>query len=416
MRIVALFTLSVLLFVSPNAFAGDDWPEFRGPTGQGHSESNTLPTRWSPLENIVWKVEVPGAGLSSPVIYRDVIYLTTAALDDAGNPTSLRLLAFSSASGKLLWNHEVFEVKGRQTKHQKNSHASPTPVAEGNRIYVHFGPSGTAAVDLNGEVVWIQKTLNYSPVHGNGGSPIIVEDKLIFSCDGGSDPFIVALNKSDGTIAWKVPRVTTADRTFSFSTPLLVNVDGKPQVISPGSAMVGAYDPVDGSEIWRVNYDQGYSVVPRPVLGHGMVFISTSFDRPVVYGIKIDGKGDITDSHVGWTISRSAPNTPSMLLVGDEIYFVSDNGIASCADALTGEVHWNERLGGDFSASPVYANGVIYFTNERGKTFVVKASRQFEVVAENDLKEETLASLAVSRSSFFQRTENHLFRIQRSTE
>ncbi len=416
MRVVALFTLSVLLFLSPHAFGGTDWPEFRGPTGQGHSDSNQLPVRWSPSENIVWTVEVPGAGLSSPVIYQDSIYLTTAMLDDSGNPTSLRLLAISSASGKLLWNRAVFEVEGRQSKHQKNSHASPTPVAEDDRIYVHFGPNGTAALGLDGEVIWKQEGLNYPPVHGNGGSPIIVADKLIFSCDGGSDPFIVALNKSDGTIAWKVPRVTDADRTFSFSTPLLIHVDGMPQVISPGSAMVGAYDPVDGSEIWRVNYDQGYSVVPRPVLGHGMVYLSTSFDRPVVFAIKIDGKGDVTDSHVAWRISRSAPNTPSMLLVGDEVYFVSDNGIASCADARTGDVHWNERLGGDFSASPVYANGMIYFTNERGKTFVVKASKQFEVIAENDLKEVTLASLAISGPSIFQRTEKHLFRIQQPTE
>jgi outer membrane protein assembly factor BamB len=165
MRNAAPLTLSVLLAVSSTAPAANNWPEFRGPTGQGHSESDNLPTRWSPSENVVWKVEVPGAGLSSPVIYRDVIYLTTALLDEAGNPTSLRLLAYSSASGKLLWNREIFEVKARQTKHKKNSHASPTPVAENDRIYVHFGPLGTAAVDLNGEEVWKQETLDYQPDH-----------------------------------------------------------------------------------------------------------------------------------------------------------------------------------------------------------------------------------------------------------
>lgn len=416
MRTVALLTLTSLFLASSPASAGGDWPEFRGPTGQGHAESRNLPVKWSRSENIVWKSEVPGTGLSSPIVFDDVVYLTTAMLDDAGNPRSLRLVAFSTASGKQLWDREIFEMTGQPAKHKKNSHASATPIVEGDRIYVHFGPSGTAAVDLNGEVVWKQETLDYSPVHGNGGSPIIVDDKLIFSCDGGSDPFIVALNKGDGRIAWRVPRVTDAVKTFSFSTPTLVYVEGKPQLISPGSGMVGGYDPANGNEIWRVNYEEGFSVVPRPVVGHGMFFMSTGFMRPIVYAIKLGGKGDVTDSHVAWTVSRSAPNTPSLILVGDEVYFVSDSGIASCADAVSGEVHWNERLGGDFSASPVHANSVIYFTNERGKTFTVKASKEFEVIAENDLKEDTLASLAVSGPSIYQRTENHLFRIQQPTE
>lgn len=404
------------MFTTLSAVSGSDWPEFRGPTAQGHAESTRLPIRWGPSNNVVWKSDVPGSGLSSPIVFRDTIYLTTALLDDAGNPSSLRLLAYSSASGKKLWDREVFEITSPQTKHKKNSYASSTPIAESERIYVHFGPMGTAAVDLNGEIVWKQETLDYPPVHGNGGSPVIVGDKLIFSCDGGRDPFIVALNRKDGGIVWRVPRVTDAEKTFSFSTPTVVYVDGQPQVISPGSAMVAGYDPDNGREIWRVNYEEGFSVVPRPVVGHGHFYMSTGFMRPVVYAIKLGGKGDVSDTHVSWQVRRSAPNTPSLILVGNEVYFVSDSGIASCADAISGEVDWNERLGGDFSASPIYANGLIYFTNERGVTYVVKASKEFEVVAKNELDEDTLASLAVSGDSIFQRTLNHLFRIQKPVQ
>lgn len=396
--------------------AQENWPEFRGPSGNGHAESKNLPQRWSATENVVWREAVPGVGWSSPVVYRGVVYLTTALLDAAGNPTSLEVLAYDLASGRQVWRREAFAVASSPGKHSKNSHASPTPIAEGERLYVHFGHMGTAALDLSGNVLWRQEGLAYSPVHGNGGSPIVVDDLLIFSCDGGSDPFIVALNKFNGELRWRVPRATPAKKPFSFSTPALIRVDGRTQLISPGSGLVSALDPANGAEIWRVHYGEGFSVVPRPVSGHGLVFIGTGYERPSIYAIKVDGRGDVTESHVAWTISRGAPNTPSPLLVGDELYFVSDGGVASCVDARTGEQHWNERLGGDFSASPLHANGLIYFTNERGRTFVVKASTQFEKVAENDLRERTLASLAVSGPSFLIRTENHLYRIQEPTK
>jgi outer membrane protein assembly factor BamB len=411
---VELFFCACLATALPLA-AQPDWPEFRGPTGQGHAESPKLPLRWSQSENIVWKQPVPGVGWSSPIVYRDTIFLTTALLDEAGQPTSLRALAYDLPSGRPLWNREVFPVATRSGKHAKNSHASPTPVAEGDRLYVHFGHLGTAALDLAGHVVWRQTELAYSPVHGNGGSPILFADKLIFNCDGGNDPFIVALDKLTGAVRWRVPRPTTARNRFSFSTPLIIEVAGRPQLITPGSGMVNALDPADGRELWRANYGEGFSVVPRPVFGHGMIFIGTGYERAWAYGIKVDGAGDITDTHVAWKTSRGAPNTPSMILVEDELYFVADNGVASCVDARTGELHWNERLGGDMSASPIHANGRIYFTNERGRTFVVKAGKQFELLAENDLGERTLASPAVSGPSLFIRTENHLYRIQEPT-
>lgn len=360
----------------------------------------------------MWRSDVPGVGWSSPIVYRSAVYLTTALIDDTGNPVSLRVLSFDASSGRLNWNEEVLPVSIRPPKHGKNSHASPTPVAQDGRLYVHFGHLGTAALDLSGKVLWRQTGLSYPPVHGNGGSPALVGDKLIFSCDGERDPFVVALDKNTGRVIWKVRRETAAAKTFSFSTPLLVSVNGQQQLITPGSGVVDSLNPDDGTEIWSVRYGEGYSVIPRPVFGHGMIFIGTGYDRPWVYAIKVGGHGDVTKSQVVWTTARGAPNTPSLLLVGEELYFVSDSGVASCVDAKTGRLHWNERLGGDFSSSPIDAGGRIYFTNERGRTFVVKASRQFERLAENDLGEHILASLAASGSSLFIRTEEHLYHIQ----
>jgi outer membrane protein assembly factor BamB len=271
---------------------------------------------------------------------------------------------------------------------------------------------GTAALDISGKILWRQTALKYSPLHGNGGSPALMGDMLVFSCDGTKDPFIVALDAGTGDVRWKTPRNTAAERTFSFSTPLVIEVGGARQIISPVSGFVGAYDPADGHEIWKVRYGAGYSLVPRPVFAHGLLFITTGFDRPTVLAIKPAGaRGDVTETHIAWTIRKGAPNTPSLLVVGDELYFVADSGVATCADARTGEIHWNERLGGNFSASPVYADGRIYFQNEAGAAFVVKAGKTFALLAQNDLAERTLASCAVADNALFIRSESHLWRL-----
>jgi outer membrane protein assembly factor BamB len=241
---------------------------------------------------------------------------------------------------------------------------------------------------------------------------VLADDALIFSADGASDPFLAALDANTGAVRWKTPRNTAAKRTFSFSTPLLIEVAGTKQVVSPGSAMVGAYDPRDGREIWRVAYTEGYSVVPRPVFAHGLLFVSSGFDRPVLHAIRPDGAtGDATATHIAWTISKGGPLTPSPLVLGDELYFVSDAGIATCADARTGQAHWTERLGGGFSASPFAAEGRIYFQNEAGVCFVVRAGKIFELLAKNDLSERTLASPAAIDKAIFIRSEKHLWKI-----
>lgn len=313
------------------------------------------------------------------------------------------------------WEKEVFAIPSGKTAriHTKNSQASATPLVIGTRIFVHFGHLGTACLNLDGTVVWKNDTLRYPPVHGNGGSPVLVDEILVFSCDGASEPFVVGLDAGTGKVRWRTPRATTSKKTFSFSTPIVIAVNGQKQVISPGSGVVCAFEPKTGREIWRVRYGEGYSVVPRPVYSpkHNLVFLSSGFDRPSILAIRPDGSGDVTGTHVAWQLTKGAPNTPSPLLVGDELYFVSDAGIASCVDAKTGKVHWQERVGGNYSASPIYADGRIYFQNEEGTCVVVKAARQFEKLSENALGERALASFAAGPKALYIRTAENLYKI-----
>ena len=408
-----LVVMSLLAVAFPLRLTAEDWPQFRGPTGQGLSNAKGMPVEWSATKNVAWKVEIPGQGWSSPVLSENKLYLTTA-IGAIGGPVSLHALCLDAKDGTIVWDKEVFRPDPAAVKaiHKKNSPASATPIVTKDKLYVHFGHLGTAALDLSGKILWTQATLKYAPVHGNGGSPMLLDDKLIFSCDGGAAPFLVALDAGTGAVKWKTPRNTTAKRTFSFCTPLAIDVDGATQLIIPGSGFVGAYNPANGSELWRVRYGEGYSVVPRPVYAHGLLFLSSGFDSAVLYAIKPEGaKGDVTETAVAWKQRTGAPKTPSTLVVGDELYYVSDEGSATCADAKTGETLWNYRFNGGFSASPVYAEGKIYFQNESGVGFVVKADKAFTLLGENDLGERSLASYAVSDGALFIRTDKHLWKI-----
>lgn len=403
LSIVALACFSVLAHAA-------DWPQFRGPGGQGHADVTGLPTEWSSTKNVAWKKEIPGAGWSSPVLFRNRLYLTTAVPAANGN-LSLRALCLDARDGKMLWSMEVFSATPANA-HKKNSHASPTPLTDGERLYVHFGPYGTGALDLSGRIIWRNTGLKFPPVHGNGGSPALAGNALVFSCDGASNPFFVALNKATGETLWRMPRNTGASKTFSFSTPLVITNDGQAQIISPTSGAIISYDPRTGKEIWRARYPEGYSVIPRPVFAHGLIFVSSAYDRPVFYAIRPDGLGDVTATHTAWSINKGAPNTPSPLVVGSEVYFISDSGIMTCADAETGQVHWQERVGGNYSASPVFADGKIYTQSEEGVGTVLKPGRKFEVLAKNDVQERTLASYAIGDGAIYLRTAQHMLRIQ----
>ncbi|MGH9314711.1 MAG: PQQ-binding-like beta-propeller repeat protein, partial [Vicinamibacterales bacterium] len=245
--------------------------------------------------------------------------------------------------------------------------------------------------------------------HGAGASPVLHGDLLIFSCDGSDAAFVVALDKRTGKVRWKRDRRRPADQ--AYSTPLVIRVGERDEVVSVGAYRTTAYDPESGKEIWRVGYEDGFSNVPRPVYGHGLVYIATGFHQPSLIAVRPDGSGDVTGTHVAWTLRRAVPLTPSPLLVGDELYIVSDTGIASCLDAKTGHVYWQQRLGGAYSASPVFADGRIYFLAEQGVATVIAPGKEFRKLATSTLDGATLASMAVSGKSIFIRTDTHVYRL-----
>ncbi len=412
MRLMFDFSLALLLFAS--TLHAENWPQFRGPDGQGHSSAANLPTEWSNTKNALWQTPIPGEGWSSPVVWGDRIFLTTAVpSEEVKNQYSLRTLCLAGDTGKVLWNVEVFQEspKSSQRIHNKNSHASPTPVTDGKHLFVHFGAHGTACLTFDGKIVWRNGELAYPMNHGTGGSPVLVDGLLFFSCDGSKNPFVVALDQATGKVRWKKdrPKVTNS-KTFSFSTPLVIEVDGEQQIVSPATNQVVAYRPKDGKVIWSAGYD-GYSVIPRPVYAEGLVFLSTSYNNAVAMAISPEGEGDVTSTNVAWENKRAAPHTPSMLVVGKEIYMVSDRGIATCADAQSGKVHWQERLGGNFSASPLYGDGKIYFQSEEGVGIVIKPGTTYEELARNPMSARTLASSGVIDSDLLIRTDAALFRI-----
>jgi outer membrane protein assembly factor BamB len=306
-------------------------------------------------------------------------------------------------------NTEVIRIAGSDfTQNPKNSDASPTPIIEGDRVYVHFGANGTAALTKDGKIVW-KTRLPYRSQHGDGGSPALYGELLIISCDGDDQAYVVALDKNTGKTRWKTSRRQPWDQ--AYSTPLAIRVADRDQIVSVGAYRTAAYDPQSGKELWRVGYDEGFSNVPRPVFGHDLVYIVTGFQEPSLIAVRTDGTGDVSKTHIAWTLRRAAPHTPSPLLVGDELYVVSDLGIATCLDARSGQQHWIQRIGGNHSASPVYADGRIYYSSEEGVTTVIAAGNEFRRLAVNTLDGAILASLGISNGSIYIRTDKHLYRI-----
>ncbi len=399
MRVVAAAIL-VLCFAQ-------DWPQFRGPGGQGASDAKGLPLAWSETQNVRWKVPIAGRGWSSPAIKDDRIWLTTAL--DGGR--SLHAVALDRETGRTVQDVEVFRLRDVGDINSKNNPASPTPVLEHDRVYVHFGAFGTAALDSAGRILW-KTRLEYSHAqHGPGGSPVLYDDLLIINCDGGDVQFVVALDKHTGKVRWKKFR----DGFQAYSTPLVVSLPAGDQVVSTGAHRAIAYEPRTGKEIWSVTYGDGFSNVPRPVYQDGLVFICTGFQQPSLLAVRLDGRKDVTRTHVAWSTNRGVPLTPSPIVAGDQLYMVSDTGIASSLEAATGKEVWRVRLGsGNYSASPVHADGRIYFLSEEGESIVIAPGREFRPLARNQLDGPTLASMAVSASALFIRSQTHLYRIQQA--
>lgn len=401
-RAAIVIALTPLLLAAGTA-AAEQWPQFRGPGGQGHSDEANVPLEWSETSHVTWKSPVPGTGWSSPVIGGNRAWMTTAV----GN--SLRAVAYDVTTGRQVVDVEVFRVRRRDPIHFKNSHASPTPVVAADRVFVHFGADGTAALSLTGQILW-RTQLTYASQHGNGGSPVLYGDLLIVNCDGDDDAFVVALDAQTGRQRWKAPR----RRPFAqaYSTPLVIRAGDRDQLISVGAYRTTSYDPQTGREIWRVNYDDGYSNVPRPVFGNGLVYLVSGWTSPpYLLAVRVDGEGDVTRSHVAWTLRRAVPYIVSPVLVGTELYVLDDGGILTCVDARTGTTIWMQRLPGNYSASPVFAAGRIYFQSEEGITTVIAPGREFRRLAANRLDGQMLASLAIANGSIFIRTESQLYRI-----
>jgi len=405
------YTAALICLLVGVSLRAEEWPQFRGPTGQGHSTEVGLPLEWSESRNIAWKVPVDGSGWSSPVVAGGRVWLT-AARPSGRSSVSLRAMAFDVATGRVVVDTEVFKVSTATALNPKNSRASPTPIVDGDRVYVHFGPDGTAALTTAGAVLWTKK-LPYEPQHGGGGSPALYRDLLIVNCDGnGDEAYVIALDTRTGQTRWRKDRRRPAAQ--AYSTPLIIRSGERDLAISVGAFRAVAYDPNSGDEIWRVGYDDGFSNVPRPVFGAGLVFIATGFNSPTLIAVRPDGRGDVTRSHVAWTVSRGAPYTPSPLLIDTRLYYVSDTGVLTCADAPSGRILWQQRLGGNYSASPVYADGRIYYSSEEGVTTVIGGGPTFQKLAVNTLDEPTLASIAVSGGAMFIRSEGHLYKVAKA--
>jgi len=388
------------LFLAASA-SGQEWPQFRGPDGQGHAIESTAPVAWSENENVLWKTPLPGVGWSSPVIAGPQVWMT--ACEEATG--SLTALCVDGLNGQLRQRVEVFRLPDLGRIAPKNSHASPTPVLDGGHIYVHYGAHGTACLTPDGRILWSLK-LPYNHHHGPGASPVVWNGLLLIVCDGLDEQFVVALDKLTGQVMWQKPRAGE----HSYCTPLLVRGPTGDQLICPGGKGVTSYHPGTGEEIWHVAYD-GHSVVPRPVIGHGLVYICSGYWNPTLYALRMDGRGDVTATHVAWSIRRSIPHNPSPILAGSELYYVTDQGVTTCVDARTGKEQWRQRLEGDFSASPLESGGRLYFTNEDGTTYVLAGGPKFQILATNRIEGRTMASLAAVGNSIFLRSDTALYRL-----
>ncbi|MHB8901466.1 MAG: PQQ-binding-like beta-propeller repeat protein [Thermoguttaceae bacterium] len=436
MQLPSLLLLTVTLAASPTA-ASDDWPQFRGPDGQGHSNATSLPLKWSESENVAWKAAVEGCGWSSPVVLGDQVWLTTAIPSPATSAETQRHLAtlpyavpnpevarsitlkavcLDRHTGRPIRSVTLFEIDTPVQICSVNSYASPTPVAEPGRLYCDFGTMGTACLDTaSGEILW-KRRLAVEHQVGPGSSPILHGEKLVLVRDGCDLQYVTALNRTTGETIWKTDRppiVTdyTPDKK-AFSTPLIIRTDGQEQMIVLGAKWFVAYDPESGKPIWQVDTGPSFSNAARPVFGHGLVFVCTAFGQSELLAVRVDGLGDVTESHIAWTDRKQVPKRSSPILVGDEVYTVSDKGVATCRDARTGETHWSERILGDCSASPVFANGRIYFFGEDGRTAVLQPSTNFVSLAENKLEGRIMASAAIADGAMFLRTDTHMYRIQ----
>jgi len=421
MKIICTLLLGVSLLTTTRA----DWPQFRGPTGDGHATATGLPLHWSETENVKWKTEIPHRGWSTPVIMGGQVWLTTATLEGH----DFFVICLDANTGKVLFNERLFHCDAPESLYNAfnvNCYATPSCAIEPGRVYVHFGVYGTACLETaTFKVLWKRDDLPCRHYRGPASSLVLFENLLILTMDGVDVQYHVALDKKTGKTIWKTNRsvrwndehLTTklakdGDRRKAHSTPLIVTINGKLQMLSAGAKASYAYDPRDGKELWRFQFPESWSAAPIPLFSHGLVLLISGLGKTELCAIRPDGHGDVTETHTVWKMEKGVAKTASPVVVGDLFYMLRDDGIATCLEVATGKEVWSERLGGTFASSPVYADGRLYFFNQQGKGFVVKPGRTFELLATNSLDIGCMASPAVDGKALFVRTKTHLYRIE----
>ncbi len=411
----AAWIILLAVLTGPTPPASANWPEFRGPSGDGHSSSTNLPLKWSDSENITWKTPIHGKGWSSPVIWGTQIWMTTSE----NNGRALYAVCIDLKSGKVIHDIKLFHVAKPSQIGSLNSYASPTPVIEAGRVYVTFGTYGTACLNTEtGKTIWSRRDIHCDHDVGPGVSPIAYGSLLIMPMDGCDVQYIIALDRKTGKTVWKTKRSIDYSKISyktrkAFCTPTVIEVSGQKQLIAPCARAIIAYNPDTGKELWKIT-TTGFSVIPRPVFAHGMIYVVTDCGRAELWAIKPTVKGGKSTASIAWKLQKNAPQRSSIVLVDDLIYGMTHRGYVVCVEAKTGKMVWTQGIGSAYSASPLYADGRIYLFNERKGTTVIQPGREYKELAVNSLHQSRImASPAICEKAIFLRTETHLYRIEK---
>ena len=411
-RLVPL--LALIASPATTARAAENWPQFRGPHANGQTTAQGLPVTFGESQNVRWKTPVHGKAWSSPVVWDQQLWMTTATADGH----ELGAVCLDAVSGRIVHDVVVFKIATPQFCHPMNSYGTPTPFVEKGRLYLHYGSHGTACLDTaTAKTLWTRQDFACDHFRGAASSPIVVDDLVMLTFDGVDVQYLVALDKATGKTVWKRDRkidygTTEPDYFKAYSTPAVISVQGQQQLVSPSAGAIIAYVPKTGEEIWRAR-SGGMNAAALPLFENGLIYATTAAGGFQLFAVRPDGRGDVTDTHVVWKFSKNVPTRSSQILVDGRLFMISDRGVISCVDAKSGESVWQERLGGAFSASPLFAEGHIYFFGEEGEVPVIAAAGEYKLLANNKFGDGFMASPAVFENSLILRSRTHVYRIEK---